>query len=273
VEPRIDPAGAPAKVPHAGAAPAAARSRRGAPAPIALAVVVVAAFITLVWLGVWQLDRLAWKEALIAATTERPSLAAVPAPGPATWPGFDFGRWDYAHVSLTGTFGAEGVKVWTALTEPKGRLGGPGYFLVVPFTTTDGWHVLVNRGFVPEPLSGAGPVPEPAPRGVVTVDGLIRRNDPPAWVTPDPRPAEGRWYSRDIATMAAHFGLAAAATAPYQVDLVAAETPAGGVPQAGESLLTFPNNHLQYALTWFGLAAALVGVVLVALLRRPPVRS
>lgn len=236
---------------------------------VVLAVLAVAAFAILVGLGVWQLQRLAWKEALIEAATERPDAPARAAPGPDAWPTFDIDAWRYARVSLTGTFGEDEAHAWTVLSDPKGTLAGPGYFIVAPFTTTDGWHVLVNRGFVPEDAKEASARPGSAPsEGVVTVEGLVRRDDTPNFATPEPNREENRWFSRHVDAMAAAFGLPRDSTAPYSVDLVAAESPPGGLPQAGESQVSFSNNHLQYALTWFGLAAALVGVGAVALVRR-----
>ncbi len=102
----------------------------------------------------------------------------------------------------------------------------------------------------------------------MTVEGLVRQDDPPNFVTPAPDLAEKVWFSRDIASLTAAFDADPARTAPYSVDLVAAETPPGGLPQAGESQIVFANSHLQYALTWFGLAAALAGVLVAGLWRR-----
>ena len=95
----------------------------------------------------------------------------------------------------------------------------------------------------------------------------MTRRSPPTFMTPAPNPDTNVWFSRDVTAMAEAFGLPAAATAPYNVDLVAAETPPGGLPQAGESRIAFTNRHLEYAFTWFGLAACLVGVSAVALFR------
>ncbi|WMS43866.1 SURF1 family protein [Acuticoccus sp. MNP-M23] len=239
-------------------------------ARVVLALLTAAAFAVLISLGVWQLQRLAWKEALIAAATERPTLPAIAAPGPDIWSDFSLDDWNYRRIRLTGTFGPGEAYAWTNLSEPRGGdYAGAGYFVVAPFTTTDGWSVLVNRGFVPDGQQAPGTRPGSGPvAGVVTVEGLIRRNDPPNFVTPAPDLETMVWFSRDIPGMMAAFDRDPARTAPYSVDLVAAETPAGGLPQAGESHISFANSHLQYALTWFGLAAALVGVVIAALWRR-----
>jgi len=248
----------------------AATLRRAVAARVLLAGLVAAALAVLLALGTWQLHRLEWKEALIAAARERPQAAPVAAPGPPAWTDFDIEAWRYRRVRITGRFGEREVYAFTVLSEPRGGPErGQGYFVVAPFTTTEGWSVLVNRGFVPQDRRAARTRPGSAPpSGVVTVEGLVRRDDPPNFVTPAPDAADGVWYTRDIASMAAHLGLPTAKVAPYSIDLVAGETPPGGLPQAGESLVAFRNSHLQYAITWYGLAAALVGVVAAALWRR-----
>ncbi|UOM32833.1 SURF1 family protein [Acuticoccus sp. I52.16.1] len=237
-----------------------------------LAVAIAGAFVILIGLGTWQLQRLEWKEALIAAAAERPAAPAVPAPGPDEWgsrpAAFPIDDWRYRRVALTGSFAPVEAFFWIALGEPNGPLGGPGYMVLVPFVTEDGWTVLVNRGFIPEDRRDPATRPDAAPpRGTVTVEGLIRRDDPPSFITPAPDTAARIFYARDIGAIAEALG-APGPIAPYQIDLVAEETPAGGLPQAGESRITFTNNHLGYALTWYGLAAALLGVSGVALWRR-----
>ncbi|MEM6763210.1 MAG: SURF1 family protein, partial [Pseudomonadota bacterium] len=238
-------------------------------AQIGLAVLVAAAFATLVGLGTWQLQRLSWKEALIEAANERPNAAPVAAPGPELWPSLSMDDWNYRRVTLTGEYGAGEAHAWTVLSEPKsGTASGTGYFIVAPFTTDAGWTVLVNRGFVPQPAKdrSARQGSEP-PAGTVTIEAIVRPDDPPNFVTPEPNLERNEWFSREIGPMSEFLGVLTA-TAPYSVDLVASETPPAGLPQAGESQIRFSNNHLQYALTWYGLAAGLVGVVLFALLKR-----
>ncbi len=236
---------------------------------VLLALLLVGAFAVLIGLGTWQLQRLAWKEALIAAASERPHAAAVAPPGPDAWPTFAIDDWNYRRVRLAGRFGPREAYAWTVLGEPKGGdFSGAGYFVVAPFTLADGGVVLVNRGFVPDDRKDPASRPQSAPPdGEVTLEGIVRRDDPPSFVTPTPDPATGIWFTRDIATMGDYLGVAGP-LAPFSVDLVASETPPGGLPQAGESQISFTNSHLQYALTWYGLAAALLGVVVAALWRR-----
>lgn len=230
------------------------------------------AFAVLVALGTWQVQRLHWKQALIAAARERPNAPAVEAPGPRDWPAFDIEEWDYRRVSLTGSFGPLEAHSFISIPDPRGRYGGPGYFVIAPFVTEDGWTVLVNRGFVPQDMKepaarpGSGP-----PEGTVTMEGIVRQNDPPNFLTPAPDPDTRTVFSRDIGTLSALLGVRVGTVAPYTVDLVAEETPEGGLPQAGEYRVDFPNNHLGYALTWYGLAACLLGVVIAAVAgRRAP---
>ncbi|MEM9221635.1 MAG: SURF1 family protein [Pseudomonadota bacterium] len=241
---------------------------------VAIAVLTVAAFVILLSLGTWQLNRLKWKEGLIAAAQERPLMEPVAAPGQSSWPSFEIDDWNYRRVSLEGRFGEEEVHAWIVLNDANGPHAGAGYFVVAPFTTDDGWTVLVNRGFVPEEQKGQESRPQSAPpAGDVTIEGLIRRDDPPSLFTPSPNGRTRTWFTRHISTIANHFGLQRALVAPYTIDLVAEETPSGGLPQAGESRVTFRNSHLQYALTWYGLAASLVGVVAVGVWSRRQRRS
>lgn len=231
---------------------------RGLLVPGILAVVLIAVFVSL---GNWQVRRLAWKEGLIAAVAERAEAAPVAAPGPDAWPGLDLEAWRFRPVELRGRFGGPEAYVWTALTRPKGPLGGPGYWVMQPFTTEAGWSVIVNRGFVPDnrkdPAARPGSTTTDAP---VTIVGRVREPEAANFFSPAPDIDERVWYVRDRTALAGAFGLADDEVAPYLLDLTARMTPPGGLPQAGETRMTFPNNHLQYALTWYGLALALAGV-------------
>lgn len=217
------------------------------------------ALAVLISLGTWQVHRLAWKEALIAAAESRSVADPVAAPGPAEWQTLREDDWIYRRVSATGHYALGEVHVFMALSDPNGPLGGPGYLIFAPFVTDAGWTLLVDRGFVPldrkDPASRPGP-----PEGQVTIEGLMRHGEQPAFFTPDPNLQKNEWIVRDLPVMAGALGLDAADTAPYYVSLVASQTPPDGLPQAGETPLTFANSHLQYAVTWYGLAVVLVGV-------------
>lgn len=216
------------------------------------------ALAVLVTLGTWQVNRLAWKEGLIAAATSRSTAAPVSAPGPAEWAALRQDDWIYRRVSATGRYGTDEVHVFMALGDPNGPLGGPGYLIFAPFVTDAGWTLLVDRGFVPldrkDPATRPGP-----PEGVVTIEGLMRHGEEPAFFTPEPNVEKNEWIVRELPVMADALD-ATGDVAPYYVSLVASQTPPGGLPQAGETPLTFTNSHLQYAVTWYGLAIVLLGV-------------
>ncbi|GAA0778690.1 SURF1 family protein [Roseibium denhamense] len=214
-------------------------------------------------LGFWQLNRLDWKNRLIAAVQESVTKAPVPAPGPQGWDALrseDIP--DYKHVELQGRFLPGAVYYYIALTDAKGLYGGPGYFVYSPFETDAGWQLMINRGFVPDFLvEEQRDVIETPPAGRQTLTGLIRMGEKPNWTTPDPDLDKRIWFARDTDDMASALN-AAGEIAPYSVDLDADHTPEAGVPQAGETIISFKNDHLGYALTWFGLAATLIGVFL-----------
>ena len=223
---------------------------------IAPAVATVACGALLIGLGDWQLRRLAWKEALIAAVETRAHAAPVDAPPESEWPRLDPADYEYKRVRLSGVFdGSRQVAVFRALSEPRGRYGGPGYLVMTPLELADGATVLVNRGFVPEAQKAAAG--ESLGGGQTTIVGLMRASETRNWFTPSDDPGSGQWFTRDVIAIARAEGLTR--TAPFSIDADAGPDPAA-LPEGGETILAFPNNHFSYALTWFGMAAALVGV-------------
>jgi surfeit locus 1 family protein len=220
------------------------------------------AFAVLIGLGTWQLERLHWKQDLLARVSARIVEPPAPLPPPADWRGLDLEEWEYRPVEARGRFRHElEARVYALVTEPHGPLSGPGYWIVTPLQIEGSpAAVLVNRGFVP--LDGAQNAARP--EGDVTVRGLIRAPEARNLFTPDDEPQKKLFYSRDPGAIAPHLGVLDAA--PFTID--ATETPPGGLPQAGETRLDFPNRHLEYALTWFGLAGALLAVFVAFTLTR-----
>lgn len=208
----------------------------------------------LIALGVWQVQRLGWKRALIAQVEHRLAAPPVPAPGPDRWS--HIGRGDaYTRIAVHGIFRNDAETFVQAATE----LGG-GYWVLTPLDTDRGFTVLVNRGFVP----ADGRNDHDRPAGPVTVSGLLRVTEPGGGFLRSNDPAGNRWYSRDVAAIAA--ARAVARAAPYFVDADA--VPGTAWPRGGMTVVRFPNNHLQYALTWFAMAG-LLAYATWRLARRP----
>lgn len=198
-------------------------------------------------LGTWQLYRLQWKEALIARVAQRVHALAVEAPTPAQWPHITAEADEYRHVSVTGVFlhdRATRVQASTVL--------GSGYWLLTPMRRTDGSIVLVNRGFIPADRSVLDASTGEDSRQS-TVTGLLRISEPRGGYLRDNDPVGNRWYSRDVQAIAAAGGLAG--VAPYFVDADATDAgPSSRRPVGGLTVVSFHNNHMVYALTWYALA-------------------
>lgn len=223
----------------------------------------------LVSLGAWQVQRLSWKEALIARVEAGTRAAPIPAPAPDAWAGLDFESMEYRPVTASGRFRhGDEAHVHAVLGSPRGRFGGVGYWVLTPFVTEAGWTVIVNRGFVPDrakdPQTRVGGQVE----GPVTLTGLLRRPDERSFATPEDDIARNVWFARDPAAIGRARGLDAGGLAPYFIDAAFDLSLPDGLPQGGETILAFPNNHLQYAVTWFGLAAALAGVYIAFMIGR-----
>ncbi len=221
----------------------------------------------LIALGIWQLQRLAWKEALIAEVSARVGAPPAALPLEADWQRLKADDYEYRHVSLAGDYDfAHQALVFRSLEAPRGRYGGPGWLVLTPLRRADGSAVIVNRGFVPDdkkaPFLAGGAANGPAQ---AEVTGLMRAPEPRTWFTPADDPAAGQWFTRDPAAIAAAMKLQR--VAPFTLDAEAGSDPAA-LPEGGETILSFPNNHFSYALTWFGMALALAGVFIAFALRK-----
>ncbi|WP_232375670.1 SURF1 family protein [Mesorhizobium comanense] len=202
-----------------------------------------------VGLGVWQLERRVWKLDLIARVDQRIHAPAVAAPGPESWSGMTAAGYEYSHVRLAGRFMDGANTLVQAVTE----LGG-GYWVLTPMRTDRGFVVLVNRGFIPQERKAEFESEGSGSSAPATIDGLLRVTEPGGGFLRNNDAAGNRWYSRDVAAIAAARGLTGD-VAPYFVDAQASGIDSW--PRGGLTVVSFRNSHLVYALTWFTLAAML----------------
>jgi len=228
-------------------------------------VLLATTFAILISLGTWQMQRLHWKEGLLAAIAERRSAPPVTiadiekilAEG---------GDIDYRTVSVPGGFDHSRERHFFATYN-----GRTGYYIFTPLRLDDGRFLFVNRGFVPfeqkeSSTRLAGELP-----ASVAINGLARPklSEKPSSIVPDNDLAKNIFYWKDLDAMASSVGLPADKVLPFFVDADASPNP-GGLPIGGVTQFDLPNSHLQYALTWYGLAAALVVVSGVFVFRRKP---
>ena len=210
-------------------------------------------------LGTWQVRRLAWKEGLIAARTA--AVAAAPVELPRT---LDEARGlEFHPVRAEGTFRYDRELYLHAMTAD----GAQGYHVVTPLTLTRGGTLMVDRGFVPEDRKNPATRAQGNPSGPQHVVGLLRlpQSGKSSWFVPDNAPARGEWFTLDLPAMAQAAGVTDAL--PFTIDADATPNP-GSYPVGGQTPLDLPNNHLQYAITWYLMAVALVVVYLRLVLRR-----
>jgi surfeit locus 1 family protein len=204
-------------------------------------------------LGIWQVERLGEKEHLIANVASRMTLPPERLPPVEEWASFDAEAWNFRHVTVSGTFRPmETVLVFTSLADQHGRFSGPGYWVMTPLELAAGGTVFVNRGFVPQDSAeafAAGGVVEPS---LVSFTGIARASEEIGSFTPSPDAAKRVEWVRNMERLAALAGPVPRPVAPIYIDLPASGD--GALPQGGETMVSFPNNHLGYAITWFGFA-------------------
>ena len=215
---------------------------------LGLSIAAAVLFAILTGLGVWQLERLKWKLALIANV--RDHLIARPiALSEALHQGLDA---QYRRVVLDGRFENE-KEAYVFATDAS---GSPAYHVLVPFRTDDG-TLIVDRGVVPPELRDPRMRQRGQIVGLTRVVGVWRTPDAPGFFTPAPDLAHRVWYARDIKSIAKAESLEP--LAPVVVEADSTPNP-GGWPKGGQTQITFRNEHLQYAITWFALAVGLLGI-------------
>ncbi|MET0210901.1 MAG: SURF1 family protein [Variovorax sp.] len=222
------------------------RPRRAAFAAFAL--LALAAFAGLVALGTWQLERRAWKHDLIARVDARVHAAPVAPPARERWSRVDAASDEYRHVRTSGVFLHDRETLVQAVTAL-----GSGFWVMTPLRTADGTLVLVNRGFVPPEARERAARRAGEPEGPAIVTGLLRVTEPGGGFLRNNDAAGERWFSRDVQAIAAARGLPD--VAPYFIDAEAAPNEATRRwPAGGLTVISFADNHLVYALTWYALA-------------------
>lgn len=204
-------------------------------------------------LGVWQVERLAWKDGLIAQVTARLDQPPYDLPPLDQWPAMDLETYDFHPVTVSGRYIADKtVLVFTSLgEEAKGKYSGPGDWVMVPFAADGGGVVFINLGFVPQANSNAFIDGKTLPKDHTSITGIAVAAETAGAFTPGPDKANRVEWVRDPARLAAMAGV----TDPvigFTIDAPAAAP--GALPQGGETTIDFPNNHFGYAITWFGFA-------------------
>lgn len=224
------------------------------------AIAAASAFAVLIALGTWQLERRQWKHTLIDALTQRVTAAPTALPAKAQWGELTAEHDEFRRVMFRAELVPnERALVYTVGSRLRPDVSGPGFWVFAPARLADGSLVVVNRGFVPaDRLDALG-------RGdgtglEATIVGYLRWPEARGWFTPQDEPARNVWYVRDHRTIAAakNWG----ETAPFFVDQEGPAAP-GGLPRPGPLAIALPDDHLQYALTWYGLAAVLAVVFAV----------
>lgn len=241
---------------------------------VALALIGVLLFAGFAALGTWQVKRLGWKLDLIARVEQRAHAPAVALPAPDAWPRINAADDEYRRVQATGVFLHEQETLVQAVSDL-----GSGFWVMTPLRLADGTTLLVNRGFVsPERRDRASRATD-QPIGETTVTGLLRISQPKGGFLQTNDPAANRWYSRDVEAIAAARGLAN--VAPYFVDadavpnlgaakvaeprlaesrVVESRQAETRWPVGGLTVITFQNNHVVYAITWYLLALMVAGI-------------
>lgn len=218
----------------------------------------ITALTILLSLGSWQVKRLNWKNNLIETINSRIHLPPQALPDPGIWRELNLEELNYRVVEARGKFDhREEVHIFTQVTPRKEKYGGTGFWVMVPFHLESGGVVLVNRGFVPEKFKQRHTRRHSEIEGQQTIIGIIKTDQGTNYFTPESDYKNNIWFTRNIGAIVEHLELTNAA--PFSIALKKSGTDKS-LPQPREISVNLPNNHLGYAITWFGLALTLIGV-------------
>ena len=234
-----------------------ASARRGLLLPTLLTLI---AFAILVTLGTWQLQRKAWKDGLIQTLRIRLTAAPVELPTPSQWTALRQESDEFTRVKFQAEYvrGGKEASVWAVGSALRDDVKAPGIFVFTPARLASGEIIAVNRGYVADARPTGGTARPPPAEGRVEITGILRWPEPKAWQLAAlyDKGAE-LWFVRDHLAMAKENGWGS--VAPFYIEREG-QQPADGLPPPGPLKPNLPNNHLQYALTWYGLAAVLLAV-------------
>jgi cytochrome oxidase assembly protein ShyY1 len=217
-----------------------------------------------VGLGMWQLQRRTEKHALIAALTERLAVAPESLPPPAQWSGLTPDKDEFRRVSFAATYQRlPDAMVYSSGSAVRDDISGPGTWAFMPARLPDGETVVINTGFVQNTMQDRDQQDRSVKRLVnnepVTLTGYIRFPEKAGTLTPSENLAKRLWFTRDHLAMARALGWGEGdqKIAPFYIDLET-PVPTGGIPKPGPLEVHVKDDHLQYAITWFGLAGAVL---------------
>ncbi len=231
---------------------------------IEVTLVVIVGVAILCGLGVWQMQRKAWKENLIATLNAELAKPPVDLPPRTAWKDLKAESHEWHRVHFLAEFipGQEAL-VYTAGSSFRPDVKGPGYWVFAPARLAGGSVVIIDRGFVPMDHKDAAS--HSAPQKLTDIVGVMRWPEQSGTFTPGADVKGNVWYARDIGAIAA--AKQWPDFAPFYIEQES-PVPPGRWPKPGKLVVNLPDNHLQYALTWFGLALGLAGLYVYWLIRR-----
>ncbi|WP_371410325.1 SURF1 family protein [Bartonella sp. 1-1C] len=222
-------------------------------------------FIVFSALGVWQIQRLKWKTNLITSVNQRVHLTPIKAPPYKQWPDITFNKDEYRPVTITGKLLTNKNILVTAVTQNT-----TGYWVLTPLKTTDNTVTFINRGFIPmearhqfeqEEKNASFDNNSAHTLNQITITGLLRMSEKNGVFPRKNKPDQNVWHTRELPAMAQKLDLFP--VAPYFIDAQSETASQENLPIPSLTVVQFHNNHLIYAITWFILAAGVLGTSLL----------